>query len=199
MKFSLFDIMRKDKHVIGLPNVLTVSRLLFLPIIAYFLQKHTTQGDWLAFLFIFLAGISDFFDGFAARKLRQESETGKMLDPLMDKLLVGVIMLFLAAYKSLPHWYVWLVIFRDVLILVASIYLIKQIQNIAQSNMLGKLTLTSYVIVILLYTIQFEPYNIWLMWISVTLIPASVLNYFRVYHEHLVKRQRKKKLEQNKE
>ncbi len=195
MKIGLYDILRKDKHVVGLPNVLTVSRLLFLPIIAYFLQKQTTQGDWLAFLFIFFAGISDFFDGFAARKLKQVSETGKMLDPLMDKMLVGIIMLLLAAYKGLPYWYVWLVILRDLLILVASLYLIKQIRNIAQSNMLGKLTLTSYLIVIMLYTIGFTPLDRWFMWASVVLIPASVINYFRVYHEHLVKRQRAAKLE----
>ena len=45
MKIGLFDILRKDKHVIALPNVLTVSRLLFLPVIAFYLQnKLSYQG-----------------------------------------------------------------------------------------------------------------------------------------------------------
>lgn len=198
MKIGLIDILRKDQHAVGLPNLITISRLIFLPIIAFYLEKRTPQGDWLALLFIFFAGISDFFDGYCARKMNKESETGKMLDPLMDKLLVGVIMLFLAAHKNLPYWYVSLVIFRDILILIASLYLIKRIGNIAQSNMLGKLTLTSYLIVIMLYTINITPFNNWFMWISVVLIPASTINYFRVNIDHLIKWKRKSKLEQDK-
>ena len=175
MKIGIFDILRADKHVWGLPNFITLARLAFLPIIIYFINQQTVKGDWLALLFIFCSGITDFFDGYFARKLNKKSELGKMLDPLIDKVLIGILMLFLAAYKDLPYWYVIIVIIRDILILIASLYLIKQLRNIAQSNMLGKLTLTSYVFVIMFYMINFEPFNIIIM---PTFFPFYILIFF---------------------
>jgi CDP-diacylglycerol--glycerol-3-phosphate 3-phosphatidyltransferase len=181
MKIGIFEILRADKNVWGLPNFLTLARLAFLPIIIYFINQHTVKGDWLALLFIFCSGVSDYFDGYFARKLNKTSELGKMLDPLIDKLLIGVLMLFLAAYKELPYWYVGMVIFRDILILIASLYLIKHLRDIAQSNMLGKWTLTSYVFVIMFYMVNFYPFNVIVMWTSVILIPVSLVTYFRNY------------------
>lgn len=185
MKIGLLQILKNDEHAFALPNYLTLLRLAFLPIISYCIQLQTVHGDWFALFFIFCSGITDFFDGYVARKTKKQSELGKLLDPLVDKILVGVLMLFMAAYKSLPYWFVFMVIVRDVLILVAGLYLIKRHRNIAQSNMLGKLTLTSYIIVIFFYMMGVEPVNQIMMWISVLLIPASLLNYFRIYYSLL--------------
>lgn len=191
MKIGLFEILKADKNAWALPNFLTLARLAFLPIIIYFINQQTVQGDWWALLFIFCSGISDYFDGYFARKLNKTSELGKMLDPLIDKVLIGVLMLFLAAYKELPYWYVGMVIFRDILILIASLYLIKHLRNIAQANMLGKWTLTSYVFVIMFYMVSFGPFNIIVMWISVVLIPVSFINYFRIYKNLLAQTKNK--------
>ena len=77
-------------------NFLTLMRIvLILPFAAcFFLQGDTPR--WLAFGLFMLAGITDFFDGYVARKLNQTSALGAALDPIADKLLTGAALLLLA-------------------------------------------------------------------------------------------------------
>ncbi|NIA28416.1 MAG: hypothetical protein GWP06_00715 [Actinobacteria bacterium] len=188
MNLGLIELLKKDKHCFGVPNLLTVSRLFFIPFIVYFLSWQTVKGDWFALFTILASGLTDFFDGYFARHMDQRSQLGRMLDPVVDKILVAVLMLFLAKYKGLPYWYVSMVIGRDIIILIASVYLISKSRNIAESNLLGKLTLMSFLAVIMFYTINFYPVNLVVMWGSVVLIPSSLLKYFKLHNETFVKK-----------
>jgi cardiolipin synthase len=86
-----------------LPNALTILRVLLVPV---FVIAFVTPGDVariVAVLVFALAGISDWLDGFAARKLKAGSDFGRMLDPLADKVLVAVaLMMLVAEGTSLP-------------------------------------------------------------------------------------------------
>lgn len=73
-----------------------------------------------AFILIFIAGISDAFDGFLARAFKWQSTLGSFLDPLADKLLLGVIFISLAYKGIIPNWLVILVITRDIIILLGA-------------------------------------------------------------------------------
>ncbi len=154
---GLIQLIRNDRHNFGLPNLLTVSRLLFLPFIILFLSWRSPRGDVLAILFMFLCGLTDFFDGYLARHMDQRSHLGRMLDPLIDKISVGSAMLALAAYKELPYWYVLLVIGRDLIILISSLYAISKKQIIFESNTLGKWTLASFLVVIFFLEVAGHP------------------------------------------
>ena len=81
----------------ALPNALTVLRILLVPVfvIAYVLPGEAAR--LLAFFVFALAGVSDWLDGFAARKLNAGSDFGRMLDPIADKVLVGVALMMLVA------------------------------------------------------------------------------------------------------
>ncbi len=177
MKLGIAELLKRDKHLFGLPNVLTLSRLLFLPFILYFLTLGNTWGDELAVLFMFLACVSDYLDGYFARKLDMISSFGSMLDPFIDKIMVGSVMLVLAYQKGLPAWFVMIVIFRDLFILVASLYVIKTKKYVAQSNMLGKYTTGSFAIVIILFTINVPVVKYIAMWIAIVLAPISLIKY----------------------
>src|ERR1700721_210061 len=88
----------------ALPNALTVLRLLLGPV---FLVAFVIPGDAariIAVLVFALAGISDWLDGFAARKLKAGSDFGRMLDPIADKVLVAVALMMLVAEGTFTRY-----------------------------------------------------------------------------------------------
>ncbi|HEX4026141.1 MAG TPA: CDP-diacylglycerol--glycerol-3-phosphate 3-phosphatidyltransferase [Rhizomicrobium sp.] len=81
----------------ALPNALTIMRIVLVPV---FVVAYVIPGDlarFISFLVFALAGISDWLDGFAARKLKAGSDFGRMLDPIADKVLVAVALMMLVA------------------------------------------------------------------------------------------------------
>lgn len=78
---------------LNLPNLLTVARILAIPVIVVLAISNVDLFRWLALLVFVAAAITDFFDGALARMLNQTSELGKMLDPIADKLLVAALLL----------------------------------------------------------------------------------------------------------
>ena len=81
----------------ALPNLLTILRILLVPVfvVAYVIPGEVAR--LVAFLVFALAGVSDWLEGFAARKLKAGSDFGRMLDPIADKVLVGVALMMLVA------------------------------------------------------------------------------------------------------
>jgi len=81
----------------ALPNALTILRIVLVPVFAV---AFVMPGDWarlVAFAVFVIAGVSDWLDGFAARKLKAGSDFGRMLDPIADKVLVAVALMMLVA------------------------------------------------------------------------------------------------------
>ncbi|HOT97486.1 MAG TPA: CDP-alcohol phosphatidyltransferase family protein [bacterium] len=181
MKLGLMEIIKKDKHLLGLPNLLSFSRLLFLPLICYAITLEPEHGGWLALLLLGLSFITDFFDGFVARQRQQFSELGRILDPVMDKLNVGLIMIMLACCRDLPWWYVLMVIGRDLVILILSLYVIKRRQHVPQSIFIGKVALVAFLVVIMTYIMNWRPFNYIALAVSVTLIPVTLFCYIIPY------------------
>lgn len=99
-----------------IPNLITIARLIAVPMLIYLLLDSAWQSAALLFL---AAGISDGVDGFIARQFNQRSTLGAYLDPMADKLLLVSVFVVLALMGHLPTWLVVLVVSRDVLIVVA--------------------------------------------------------------------------------
>jgi cardiolipin synthase (CMP-forming) len=81
----------------ALPNALTIMRIVLVPIFAITFVIPGDAARLVAFAVFALAGISDWLDGFAARKLKAGSDFGRMLDPIADKVLVAVALMMLVA------------------------------------------------------------------------------------------------------
>ncbi|MDG1153827.1 MAG: CDP-diacylglycerol--glycerol-3-phosphate 3-phosphatidyltransferase [Alphaproteobacteria bacterium] len=77
------------------PNYLTVIRIVIIPLVALFLLINTDLSRWIALSLYCFAGLTDFFDGYIARKTGQSSALGRFLDPIADKLLVATIIIVL--------------------------------------------------------------------------------------------------------
>ena len=83
--------------IFNVPNMLTLSRIVMIPGVTWFLWQGDDISRWIAMLFYFVAAVSDFFDGYFARVLNQTSVIGQFLDPIADKLLVASILMVLVA------------------------------------------------------------------------------------------------------
>lgn len=100
----------------NLPNVITVSRLFLTAGFILFVMIETTVGHFVALLLFIIAAISDFVDGWLARKMNLITPLGKLLDPLADKILVSSAFIFLTAEGLCPVWVTALIISREFLV-----------------------------------------------------------------------------------
>ena len=106
----------KARRLISFPNIingLTISRIILgLPIV--FVLKNGNNDIFI--LLLLIGALTDFFDGYLARKYNHESVLGAKLDPLADKILLLGPMIWLVHENLVPLWAVWLIISRELLI-----------------------------------------------------------------------------------
>lgn len=99
-----------------IPLYLTLSRIFLVLPTAYFLYLQTDIGKWMAAIIFMIASITDYYDGYYARKLNSVSNLGKFLDPVADKILVSSILIILLQQKSVDPWMIILFVARDTII-----------------------------------------------------------------------------------
>jgi cardiolipin synthase (CMP-forming) len=102
-----------------LPNVLTLSRIAVIPLMVALVALRTPVGDLSACIIFALAAITDYFDGMLARNRRQQSDLGRMLDPIADKLLVGATLMVLVGHgrvSSLGLYPAIVIMLREILV-----------------------------------------------------------------------------------
>jgi nicotinamide-nucleotide amidase len=102
----------------NLPNALTVSRLLSIPVLMALLVMRFPDHDQIAAGLFVLASLTDTLDGNLARRRRQVTELGKFLDPLVDKLFILSVLIVLVQEGELPAWVVVVIFGRELLITV---------------------------------------------------------------------------------
>lgn len=181
----------------NLPNKITLFRILLIPIFVYLLLmpiegsmtiiygKTISYNIFLAAIVFIVASVTDFIDGYIARKYNLITNMGKFLDPLADKLLVGSAFIVMVELNLIPSWMVVCVIAREFAVTGLRMLAVEQGEVIA-AGLLGKLkTITQLmaIILILLGNPIFEyinfKFDIIILWISVILTIASGLEYFK--------------------
>ena len=172
-----------SQEVFYLPNILTYLRLLSLPWIYFFLVKENLLAvGLLTLLEIFI----DIFDGILARKLNQVSNLGKILDPLVDKIGIGVFAMYAALHKDFPAWAAAFVILKDLLILVGGLLSMTKIKEIPVSDLSGKLAALSWALCILGYILNLNLVKQICLVMALVLTAVSIFRYFRKFL-HMVK------------
>jgi CDP-diacylglycerol---glycerol-3-phosphate 3-phosphatidyltransferase len=157
----------------NLPTWITVSRLLGVPFLLYFLHHPTAQARWISLIIFLLAAGTDWLDGYLARRLNQVTDLGKFLDPLVDKLLVLAPLLMLIETGQVPAWGVFLILGRE---LAIAGWRVNQTQ-ISGANIWGKLKTVSQIGAIALFIAPLPPVwqtpSLLAFWLSVTLTLIS--------------------------
>lgn len=101
-----------------LPNLLSLFRILIIPLLVYLLTYPDRYFSLLAAALFVVAALTDYFDGYLARRTQSVSDVGKILDPLADKLMVASALIMLAAMDrpnepSVPAWLVVVILARE--------------------------------------------------------------------------------------
>jgi cardiolipin synthase (CMP-forming) len=109
-----------SSRVLTLPNVLSFFRLLLVPV---FLIAIIVGDDVLALLVLVVSSVTDFFDGYLARRLNQVSRLGQLLDPAADRLYIFVALIGLVIAQVIPWWLLAVVFARDVMLAVLAVVL----------------------------------------------------------------------------
>ncbi len=182
----------------NVPNILTVMRVFLIPAIYISLISHTYLGDWcywLAVGFYTIAGLTDFFDGWLARKLQVQSGFGRMLDPIADKLMVATVLIMLVDNQSLEgvHTIAALIILsREILVSGLREYLIELRVGLPVSN-LAKIKTTAQMVSLGFLLAGPAGANFWsiapqiglsLLWIAAILTIYTGYAYLRIGMKH---------------
>lgn len=148
----------------NIPNLLSLLRIILIPFFIYLIFIPTiTTRIWALVIFL-IASLTDLLDGWSARRLHQETDMGKFLDPLADKFLViSALISFLFLDPLIPLWMVLIIIARDVLITLMR-YLAIEKGTILRTSSIGKIKTTfqmiSIIIIIMVLIVRSSGVNI---------------------------------------
>jgi cardiolipin synthase len=155
-------------------NLLSVSRLIIgLFLYLLILYQHSIWAILLSIIAIF----TDYADGYLARKRNEISELGKILDPVADKVTVGLSSIALYQAYGLPLWVVIFIIGRDLLILSGSLILIGKMNHVTPSELPGKIAVTVISLLLLSYLFDFNPVKTSLLVLTILIIIISFIYY----------------------
>ncbi len=119
-------------------NLISLSRICITFPVVYLHYTNGQQITWTIGLLIFYGFISDYLDGFVARKMDEVSEWGKVLDPVADKISAFILFLYTVYIGLIPVWFFLLEVVRDLIILSGSAYLQIRHGKVAMAVMSGK-------------------------------------------------------------
>jgi CDP-diacylglycerol--glycerol-3-phosphate 3-phosphatidyltransferase len=164
---------------INLPNVLTVLRILLVPVVVVALLDETPNGDLLAAIVFALASVTDWVDGYLARSRGSITTFGKLMDPIADKLLVVGALVSLVSLDRLQAWVAMVIIARELAVTMSRMAATGQGVVIA-ANRWGKVkTALQVLMIFLLITVSGSP--LWLdvlVYVTVAVTVISGLEYF---------------------
>jgi len=183
-------------RVFTIPNLLTLFRIVVTPLFfILFYYFPTKVFSLLASVLFALASLTDFLDGYIARRWNLETSLGKFLDPLADKLLVAVALIMLIPLGRVPSWMVAVIIGREILVTGLRVVAITEGLVIAASK-LGKYKTVFQIVSVTCLLLHYEyhlfiesPYllinfhqvGMGLLWVALVITVWSGIDYFRKF------------------
>lgn len=164
------------------PNKLTVLRILLIPVMVgiYYLDTEPTTLNTFSYILVglfMLASLTDYFDGYLARKNNMITTFGKFLDPLADKLLVMFALLILLDMGFIPMWVVLIILAREFIVTGIRLVAVNEGMVIAASQ-LGKYKTATTMLGIILLLFHIEMIGLIILYIGVALTIISGIDYF---------------------
>ena len=164
------------------PNKLTIARMIIVPFLVIFLLTGWggEANRYISLTLFVVASVTDWFDGYLARKNNLVTNFGKFMDPLADKLLVCSAMICMIDLKRLPAWFVIIIIARE--FIISGFRLIAAENGIViAANYWGKFKTASQMIMIILLILHFDGIFVILeqifIWLSLALTIISLITY----------------------
>lgn len=174
---------------INLPNTLTLFRMFLVPVVVTIILTKFEGKEWIGVGVFLLAALTDFVDGWLARRWRQVTPLGKLLDPMADKLLIAGAFIALIEVGGVPSWMVVVIIAREFAVTGLRGIAAERGVTIAASG-LGKIKMTVQVICVCVLLLArphadagdvseiVDPFVKGLLWATVMVTVASGVEYF---------------------
>ena len=168
-------------NIWNVPNVLTILRLLLIPV---FVVLHVTGFPKMALLTFCVASFTDWLDGHIARKHNLITDFGKLMDPLADKLMVCTALIMQGIAKVFPVPAIVIVIIKELVMIYGSSYMLHH-GIVVYSNIWGKLAQCSFLLALLLsfWRSDFNrlhlPIDKVILWIAVVIAVIALVDYTR--------------------
>ena len=169
--------------MLNLPNALTISRIFLVPLLVVVLLTRTDRWELIGGIIVGLAAVTDWLDGYLARRRQEVTPLGVMLDPVADKILISSALISLVQMELASAWIVVVLLGREFAVMGLRMVAIQQGDAIPPSQ-LGKLKMSSQVIAILLLILgekflgRFAILGTFALWVALGLAVMSGLLYF---------------------
>ena len=180
---------RQDR-ILTLANAISISRIfLAIPLVLIFedIANGMNEKLWQAFALIIIIVLTDFLDGYVARKAEEITNFGKLIDPVADKVCMMVVLIYLIISYKLPFLIFFLTLaIRDIFLIIIGVYLMFSQEEVFQSNRSGKWFIGISALMMVLFLFK-NPLNIpsYILWtsylISSLLFMFSTFEYVRRY------------------
>jgi len=174
--------------MLNLPNILAFTRVLMAPVMYFFLVDrssgflhgiHSSWLDYFAALLFVLASVTDFFDGFIARRWNQMTKLGAILDPLADKMLVLAAFLGLMYIDRANPWAIFLILTREFFITGLRVLMASEGKNI-KASFVGKTKTVAQMFAIGFLMMNWS-FGSLLLWFAVVITLYSGFEYIYTY------------------
>lgn len=179
-------------HVWTIPNVLTMIRLLLVPVFVVVYFRTTAEPKYAALAIFAAASLTDMLDGYLARKLNQITDFGKLFDPLADKLMVLSAMVCQAVTGVFPWAAVIVVACKELVMVLGGLFMLSR-DVVVYSNIAGKAAQVCFILSLILSFFH-VPLAEWgtrldliLLWVTVGLAILAMVVYAAEYLRSLKK------------
>jgi len=166
----------------NIPNSLTLLRIILIPVFVLVIGVRIPYGDLMAAIIFMVAAFTDSLDGYLARKYKQVTKLGIILDPLADKLLITAALICLVELGRLSGWIAIVILGRE--FAVSGLRAIKAEEGIIiPASKLGKIKTVSQILAVILIILEsvyppFKGVGQWAMYIAVAITIISGVDYF---------------------
>ena len=180
----------------NLPNMLTLSRIVAIPLVVGCFWLDRGWAQWLSMILFVIAAVTDWFDGYFARRYHQISRFGRFLDPIADKLLVASCLLMLASDATINRWTLWaaiVILCREILVsglreYLAGLRVSVPVTKLAKWKTAAQLVAIGFLLAgeagdVLLGYVTFT--GVVLLWLSALVTIYTGYDYFRAGVRHL--------------
>jgi CDP-diacylglycerol--glycerol-3-phosphate 3-phosphatidyltransferase len=177
---------------LNLPNVLTVIRILLVPVLVVALLEKTADGDLLAAVVFAVASFTDAIDGYLARARNSVTTFGKLMDPIADKLLIVAALIALVSLGRLEAWVAMVIISREFAVTALRAAAGAAQGVVISASPLGKVkTAAQVAMVMLLIAVDGRPLAVSLVvYVTVAITVLSGADYFFGFRRQLEERDR---------
>src|SRR2546421_3767407 len=165
---------------LNVPNVLTLVRILLVPVLVVALLQTTPHGSTVAAIVFALAAVTDGVDGWIARRSRSVTTFGKVMDPIADKLLIAAALISLVSLNRLDAWVAMVIIARECAVSGLRVAAGQQ-GAVIPANRLGKVKTVLQVAMVLTLIAAHDPHAWWvhlLVYVTVAVTAGSGASYF---------------------